>query len=188
MPEVFEESTSLVVEGVLSVSLSDFRAMTKQDLVYGLHPSPFGQVLVAVTKGSLCGFLFQGAIPKDYFLLQATAHLKVDLDCFNPKITLPFFNQVFNGEKPPLLLSGTPFQLKVWMHLLTLKRGDIITYQELAEKIGFPRAMRSIGQALKANPLAYVLPCHRVISSSGKWGGYRWGSTLKKKLIEKEKE
>jgi AraC family transcriptional regulator of adaptative response/methylated-DNA-[protein]-cysteine methyltransferase len=188
MPEFFEESTSLVIEGVHSISLSGFRAMAKQDLVCGLHPSPFGQVLVAVAQGSLCGFLFQGTIPKDYFLVQAAAHLKVDLGYFDSKTTLPFLDQVLAGERPPLLLSGTPFQLKVWVHLLAIKKGEIITYQELAEKIGFPRAMRSIGQALKANPLAYVLPCHRIVSSSGKWGGYRWGSSLKKKLIEKEQE
>lgn len=178
-----------VLEGtqiVRTCTLVEFQEMSYGGLIYGVHPSEFGDVLVACLEDRLCGLLFQGDLPKDFFLLQARAHLRAELVHYSEETTRPFWETVFAQEQPPLLLAGTPFQLRVWLALLQLPKGSVMTYQQLASLIHAPRAMRSIGQALKANPVAYVLPCHRVISASGKLGGYRWGSALKRRLLAAE--
>lgn len=83
----------------------------------------------------------------------------------------------------PLHLGGTPFQLKVWQALLRIPEGQLATYQQVAKSLGLPRAHRAVGTAIGANPIGYLIPCHRVIRSTGVIGDYRWGSTRKTALI-----
>jgi len=82
-----------------------------------------------------------------------------------------------------LHLKGTDFQLKVWEALLKIPMGKLSTYGNLAAQIGNPRASRAVGAAIGSNPVAFLIPCHRVIQSSGEYGGYRWGSLRKTLLI-----
>jgi AraC family transcriptional regulator of adaptative response/methylated-DNA-[protein]-cysteine methyltransferase len=82
-----------------------------------------------------------------------------------------------------LHLKGTDFQLKVWENLLKIPMGSLSTYGNLAEKIGNPNASRAVGTATGNNPVAYLIPCHRVIQSTGNLGGYRWGNTRKTAII-----
>ncbi len=163
-----------------------YQEIAKEGLVYGVHSSPFGRVLLATFQEKLCGFLFQGRIPDSCFFEQAQSHLKAPLIYFSPEKTLPWLEDVLERKPIPLLISGTPFQLRVWQELCRIPYGEVTTYQEIAVRVGTPKAMRSIGQALKANPLAYVLPCHRVVSASGHLGGYRWGTLLKQYLLALE--
>jgi AraC family transcriptional regulator of adaptative response/methylated-DNA-[protein]-cysteine methyltransferase len=177
---------SSVLHDIVTVSPADFESRSDEKLIYGVHSSPFGPALIAVLEDRLCGFLFQGSLSEDNFYFQAQRHLNTSLTHYRPDVTESFMNRALKEEVPPLILSGTPFQLSVWKILTQIPKGSVVTYQELAETIGSPRAMRSIGQALKANPIAYILPCHRVISASGRLGGYRWGVLLKKNLLEAE--
>lgn len=173
-------------ESTISVSLEDFQTMTQEGLFYGIHECPFGPVVAAVFQNRLCGLVFQGNMRSEYLVEQSQRHLKTLLAYYHPEVTAPFVEQVFGGERPPVLLAGTSFQIEVWQHLLKIPKGTVLTYQELAQALNRPQAMRSVGQALKANPLAYVFPCHRVVSSSGKMGGYRWGAGLKERLLASE--
>lgn len=84
-------------------------------------------------------------------------------------------------------LYGTAFQRKVWQALLEIPPGTTETYQQVAERIGDPKAVRPLANAIGANPLAIIVPCHRVIRSDGKMGGYRWGEDIKRKLLDREK-
>ncbi len=84
-------------------------------------------------------------------------------------------------------LYGTELQKKVWRAALRVKSGQTVTYAELAKMAGYPNAVRAVANALGANEISLLIPCHRVIRSDGKIGGYRWGSEFKKKLLEKEK-
>lgn len=86
----------------------------------------------------------------------------------------------------PLHLYGTPFQLAVWEDLLHIEQGDITTYGEVARRVGKPHAARPVGRAVGSNPVMRIIPCHRVICTNGKMGGYRWGVERKIKLLNQE--
>ncbi|MBX3363611.1 MAG: methylated-DNA--[protein]-cysteine S-methyltransferase [Phycisphaeraceae bacterium] len=85
-----------------------------------------------------------------------------------------------------IALRGTPFQLRVWHELRQIPRGVTISYAELAERIGSPAAVRAVGQANRVNPVAIVIPCHRVIAADGSLHGYAGGHAVKRRLLELE--
>ncbi|TGM42697.1 methylated-DNA--[protein]-cysteine S-methyltransferase [Leptospira biflexa] len=99
------------------------------------------------------------------------------------------FLQTFSLPKDPIQLSvlGTPFQIKVWQSLLSIPIGEVTTYGEIAKSIGKTNAQRAVGTAIGKNPIAVLVPCHRVIQSSGLFGGYRWDPKRKQMLIAWEK-
>lgn len=84
-------------------------------------------------------------------------------------------------------LWGSEFQMLVWGALYLIPSGKTVSYQEIANQINKPNAVRAVGTACGKNPLAIIIPCHRVISSNGKEGGYRWGLDIKRQLIDREK-
>jgi AraC family transcriptional regulator of adaptative response/methylated-DNA-[protein]-cysteine methyltransferase len=86
-------------------------------------------------------------------------------------------------DKIKLHLKGTPFQIKVWNALLQIPVGSLKSYLEIANEIGDPKASRAVGTAIGNNPIAYIIPCHRVITSSGNLGGYHWGIDRKSAII-----
>mgnify|MGYP000850979676 CR=1 FL=1 len=86
----------------------------------------------------------------------------------------------------PLSLEGTPFQKKVWQVLMTIPYGKTMTYKQVAEAIGNPKACRAVGLANNRNPIPIIVPCHRVIGSNGKLVGYAGGLHIKEKLLEME--
>ena len=88
------------------------------------------------------------------------------------------------GSRPfTLQIKGTNFQINVWKALLNIPKGFITSYQDIAAYIGHPKAFRAVASAIAINPVAYLIPCHRVIAKSGKIHQYRWGSARKKALI-----
>lgn len=95
-------------------------------------------------------------------------------------------NQDYITTPPPLLLQGTPFQIKVWQAAQKIPAGVTITYKDLAIKIGHPAAWRAVANALANNKISYFIPCHRIIGSTGKLAGYRWGIERKKILLDAE--
>ncbi|MEO1311874.1 MAG: methylated-DNA--[protein]-cysteine S-methyltransferase [Pseudomonadota bacterium] len=93
------------------------------------------------------------------------------------------------GPRPdlPLDLRGTAFQMKVWRFLMTIPEGDVLSYTELAEKVGNPKAVRAAASACARNRVAILIPCHRVLRSDGSLGGYRWGLDRKRALLDQER-
>lgn len=100
---------------------------------------------------------------------------------------LEYFSGVRHSFVLPLARQGTPFQLRVWEELVNIPYGSTITYSELAERAGKPNAPRAAGRANATNPIAVIVPCHRVIGSKGDVTGYLYGVEMKKKLLDLEK-
>ena len=94
---------------------------------------------------------------------------------------------VSNSSSLPLKPQGTPFQLRVWDQISKIDFGEVSTYQKVATSLGIPSAVRAVASALSKNPIAYLIPCHRIIRADGKIGGYRWTSSLKRMLLNYEK-
>lgn len=98
-----------------------------------------------------------------------------------------YWQKISQDETVESILLGTPFQQQIWMALLKIPKGETATYHDIAKLINRPKAYRAVGNAVGANPLSYVIPCHRVIRSDSTLGGYRWGKDIKKKLLIEEK-
>jgi AraC family transcriptional regulator of adaptative response/methylated-DNA-[protein]-cysteine methyltransferase len=158
-------------------------------ITYGIHPSPFGECLLAVTARGICSLMFV----EDGNLEAALAAFRHDWQkaklSEDPTRTLPLLEQVFsaaNVASLPLHLLGTNFQLKVWEALLRIPPGALTTYTTVAQSIGRPTAARAVSNAVAHNPIAYLIPCHRVIRESGEMGGYRYGIPRKRAMLEWE--
>jgi AraC family transcriptional regulator of adaptative response/methylated-DNA-[protein]-cysteine methyltransferase len=153
---------------------------------YGLPETPFGRALIGITDRGVCylGFLSTNEMPRpDELLHQAwpTARLQPDAsaaaDCCDAIFT-PLAQRSLT-----VLVKGTPFQVQVWQALLSIPLGGLATYQTIAAAIGRPTAARAVGNAVGKNPIAYLIPCHRVIRGSGALGGYRWGLARKSAIL-----
>ena len=156
---------------------------------YGIHATPFGDCLLATTPRGICALSFHHPIEIEAALAdlrQRWAGARIEAD---PATTAALVAQIFanNPQQHPaplhLLVQGTNFQLRVWEALLRLPPGTATTYGDLAERIGAPRAGRAVGSAVGHNPIAYLIPCHRVIRASGVLGEYRWGALRKQALL-----
>ena len=155
---------------------------------YGLHASPFGTCLVAVTGRGICHLGFVQSTEGDA-LDVLTAAWKNARMIEDHKSTKPLVGQIFDASargRLNLHLRGTNFQLKVWEALLQIPAGMATTYEGLAERIGHPAASRAVGSAVGHNPIAVLIPCHRVIRKVGEFGNYRYGSTRKMALLAYE--
>jgi AraC family transcriptional regulator of adaptative response/methylated-DNA-[protein]-cysteine methyltransferase len=154
---------------------------------YGFHPTPFGCCLLATTERGICTLYFVSESGEKSALegLQAewpAAELFHDPDATGPLVAHLFGS---NGGPRPfhLLLRGTNFQVKVWRALLSVPEGVMVSYQDVAELIGRPEATRAVASAIARNPISYLIPCHRVISSAGRSHRYRWGAARKKAIL-----
>ena len=158
-------------------------------IAYGMHPSPFGECLVAVTERGVCALSFLDADGPEHEIEElrarwAGARLEEDSKRTEAMIRRIFASAQTGNRSPiPLLLKGTNFQIKVWEALLRVRPGAVISYHGLARAVGNPRADRAVGSAVGANPIAYLIPCHRVIRSTGVFGNYRYGSTRKTAML-----
>jgi AraC family transcriptional regulator of adaptative response/methylated-DNA-[protein]-cysteine methyltransferase len=153
---------------------------------FGIHPTPFGQALIGITDRGICHLSFvQTDLDTSLNILKkkwTRAVLMEDSQSTGALIT-PVFSLGSNPAPISLFLSGTNFQLKVWEALLNVPRGSVTTYEQVAAQIGEPNAMRAVGAAIGQNPIAYLIPCHRVIRKMGEFGNYRWGTARKKALL-----
>lgn len=156
---------------------------------HGVHDSPFGPCLLTHTERGICGLAFLEPTDHNRSLARLTAHwpnARVVADA-GPGAELAA--RIFGsggGRSLTLLLNGTPFQIQVWRALLRIPSGSIASYQALAGYVGNPNAGRAVGAASRANPIAYLIPCHRVIRKSGALGGYRWGLGRKLAMLSRE--
>src|SRR5690606_3361929 len=148
--------------------------------------SPFGNIIVASTLKGLCFMAFNDHEEEALFQLKkkfpnATFNRKTD--SFQQNALYIFKNDWNRLPEIKLHIKGTGFQLKVWETLLKIPLGQLSSYGSIAKKMGAPNASRAVGTAIGSNPVAFLIPCHRVIQSSGIVGGYMWGSTRKTAMI-----
>lgn len=153
---------------------------------YSFSESPFGRIISASTEKGICYMAFEenkeNAL-RDLHHRFPNASFFEKYDEFQ-KNALSIFNKDWSKLNTiKLHLKGTDFQLKVWESLLKIPLGKLSTYGSLASEIGSPKASRAVGTAIGSNPVAFLIPCHRVIQSSGKIGGYMWGSDRKQLII-----
>jgi len=154
---------------------------------YGVHPSPFGQCLVAATERGICKLSFADG-PGDLVAQESelsaqwfAAEIARD-DAATEGLADTIFSRSGSGSLD-LLLKGSPFQLKVWEALLSIPEARLASYQHVADMIGRPAAVRAVASAIGRNDIAYLIPCHRVIRSNGEFSKYRWGAERKQALI-----
>lgn len=154
---------------------------------YSFADTPFGKVIVASTYKGICHMAFVDDGEEEALQLlkqnypNATYNQLVDRTQQN---ALFIFTQDWRQlDEIKLHLKGTDFQIKVWETLLKVPAGGLTTYSALAQKTGSPNASRAVGSAVGSNPVAFLIPCHRVIKSTGEIGQYHWGSTRKNAII-----
>ncbi|WP_431418467.1 bifunctional transcriptional activator/DNA repair enzyme AdaA [Aeromonas dhakensis] len=154
---------------------------------HGVHDTPFGQAFVALTPRGVCNFSFlDDQAPQTP--LAALAHSWPEAELREaPSRTQGVIHTMFDGSKTPdrpisLHVSGTNFQISVWRALLQIPPAKVVSYAQVASAVGNPKAARAVGLAVGTNPVALMIPCHRVIQQNGKLGGYHWGETRKQAI------
>jgi AraC family transcriptional regulator, regulatory protein of adaptative response / methylated-DNA-[protein]-cysteine methyltransferase len=166
------------------------------EIRWGLHPSPFGECLIALTGRGICGLSFvshgkeRQAVealaaewPRARLLHDARRADRVARLLFDPAARAVAPAAAPGGRPFSLLLHGTNFQIKVWEALLAIPPGTVSTYEAVARSLGREGSARAVGNAVGANPVAFLIPCHRVIRASGELGGYRWGAERKRLML-----
>lgn len=159
------------------------------EIRFGIHPSPFGECLVALTDRGVCNLMFvqnherEAAIT---FLKDNWSAAKFTEDYSGTGVVIDEMMVLFQKKSSTplrLYLSGTNFQIKVWEALLQIPPGSVVSYEDVAMHIGMPSASRAVGNAISRNPIPVLIPCHRVIRKSGEFGDYRWGASRKKAIL-----
>jgi len=176
---------------LLGMKARDYRARGKgQRIAFTCFETALGTVLVAATEKGLCSVkLGDDAERLKRLLAEEFPQANVEengLHALKQKI-LAFIDGQAGLARIPLDIRGTVFQQRVWDELRRIPRGETRTYQDIARAIGFPAAVRAVGSACGANPVALVVPCHRAVRTDGGLGGYAWGLARKKKLLTLEK-
>lgn len=181
-------------------------------IYYSFSSTPFGKVIIASTERGLCYLSFCEPIRHSIEILKRDGHSEIEggrldelkevaklqekfstaiLEQGEKRIHLEalkyFFGKKEESNTVPLDLYGTTFQLEVWKLLQRIPYGSTTTYGDLAEAMGKQGGARAVGTAVGANPIAGLIPCHRVVQTSGKLGGYRWGLERKKSLLQWER-
>lgn len=153
---------------------------------YSFAETPFGNILVASTAKGICHMAFAETEADAFVKLVSrfpnAQYLQIT-DLLQQNALRIFSHGWDNPTEIKLHLKGSGFQIKVWETLLKIPSGNLSTYGSIAQAIGNPNASRAVGTAIGDNPVAYLIPCHRVIQSSGNFGQYHWGSTRKAAMI-----
>jgi AraC family transcriptional regulator, regulatory protein of adaptative response / methylated-DNA-[protein]-cysteine methyltransferase len=159
---------------------------------YTVIDSLLGRVLVAATDVGICEVSLGASneylvdeLSRDYPEAQIE---RADSAMKNwAKIVVDYIAARRSAVKLPVDLHATSFQLQVWKELCAIPRGATRSYQEIAKRVGRPRAARAVGHAIGSNPISVLIPCHRAVRLSGTLGGYRWGLQRKRKLLALER-
>lgn len=160
---------------------------------YALWRTSLGDLFAAVTDRGLCALRLcekremSGILDE---LRRQHPHAELAEDADKLRDWQARVEDVLNGQAPadalPLDLVGTTFQKHVWQTLVKVPWGKTLSYTDLARKAGKPRAIRAVASACARNPIAFVIPCHRILSKNGGLGGYYWGLQMKRDLLERE--
>jgi AraC family transcriptional regulator, regulatory protein of adaptative response / methylated-DNA-[protein]-cysteine methyltransferase len=156
---------------------------------FGFHPSPFGHALIMATDRGLAGLAFadhgkESATLADMKRRWPKAHYFEDAARTGPIAQRVFDSKQWSSQQPlRVVLIGTDWEVRVWEALLQIPMGRLTTYSGLASKVRNPTAARAVGAAVGKNPIAFVVPCHRVIGKAGALTGYHWGITRKHAML-----
>jgi AraC family transcriptional regulator of adaptative response/methylated-DNA-[protein]-cysteine methyltransferase len=173
-----------------AVTPGEFKARGKGlTITYGFHDSPFGECLIARTDRGICwlSFVRNGGRKGPLDELGGTwenARIVEDPAKTGPLVARIYDPAQWRRSSPlPILVKGTNFQIKVWEALLHIPVGTVVSYEDIALYIGFPRAVRAVGNAVGKNPVSFVIPCHRVVRKTAEFGNYGGGPARKKAMI-----
>ena len=161
------------------------------EIWYGVHPSPFGPCFIGQTERGICALGFADDHRGDAQAVRAEFERRWPAARFREgrAATEAIVARIFDGRRATaaeplrLALCGTNFQLKVWEALLRIPPGRIMSYHALAQALGVPRSARAVGGAVAANPISYLIPCHRVIRRSGHISNYEWSPARKRVML-----
>lgn len=188
--EIVMEDVNPCVISIIPMTRAEYLGKEKKlTISYSQFTVPTGKFLVASTPRGICFLMpaeakwhpvetLKKSFPKARFRCQKIAIHKKAASIMRQR-----YDKV---DQLCLHLLGTAFQISVWQDLLSVPLGKITTYLNIAQRIEKPRAARAVGQAVSSNPVMGIIPCHRVICSNGKLGGYHWGADKKIKILNKE--
>jgi AraC family transcriptional regulator of adaptative response/methylated-DNA-[protein]-cysteine methyltransferase len=178
----------------LGMTPSQFkRGGAKLQIYYALQPCELGMVLVAATEIGVCAIMLGDTHAilehnlRQRFPQAQLAQDEVLLAGWVGEVIQTLKTPAY-GANLPLDIRGTAFQRRVWAALQEIPHGQTATYEQIASRIGQPRAVRAVANACAQNKIAVIIPCHRVVRKDGGLGGYRWGMARKKALLEKERQ
>jgi len=159
---------------------------------YGFCETPIGRCLLGVCEGRICYLAFapdgsDSEVLGDLAARWSGASLSQDVEVATMAMHSNFPATESSSRVIKLLVQGTEFQIQVWQALLKIPYASLSTYAQVANAVGRPKATRAVGTAIGANPIAWLIPCHRVVRSDGGLGGYRWGLAAKKACLDFEK-
>jgi AraC family transcriptional regulator of adaptative response/methylated-DNA-[protein]-cysteine methyltransferase len=153
-------------------------------IAWGTFESPFGPVVAAGTSQGLCGLAFTAELGEQGARFDLKRRWPEATWEERPEALRSWVDNAFARRGAvPLAVAGGPFDLKVWQALIAIPEGSVATYSHIAEAIGNPKAVRAVGSAVGRNPLAWLIPCHRVLRRDGALGGYHWGLPVKRGLL-----
>lgn len=159
---------------------------------YAVVPCSLGQLLVARNERGVCAILLGDdpdtlahELQKRFAGARRAEAVDRDFEALVSRVVARVESPA-SGVDFPLDVRGTAFQQRVWEALRRIPAGETLTYGELARRLGQPKAARAVASACGANPLAVVIPCHRIVAADGSLGGYRWGLTRKRALLDRE--
>ena len=157
------------------------------NVIYGFHQTPFGKCLIATTQKGICHLSFLNDRDPTKALSELKQEWFNEQFCEDIKKTQYIVNQIFEYKYiDNILLKGSIFQIRVWKTLLNIPLGETVSYKTVAKLISQPTSIRAVANAIAKNAIAFLIPCHRVIASSGKIHKYRWGGVLKQNILEYE--
>ena len=154
---------------------------------YGFHGTPFGKCLIGITDRGICFLGFTEGDKNDLSPLKKLWYKSRLVK--NAKVTEPLIKQIFlnapvyQNQPFNVLVKGTNFQINVWKALISIPPGALVSYGDMAALVGKNRATRAVAQAIAHNPISFLIPCHRVIKSTGQFHGYQWGVDRKKAML-----
>jgi AraC family transcriptional regulator of adaptative response/methylated-DNA-[protein]-cysteine methyltransferase len=173
-----------------AVTPGEFKARGKGlTIAYGFHDSPFGECLIARTDRGICWLAFVLGGGRKALLDELAGSWKNARIVADPSATRSLVARIYDPSRwksatpLPVLVKGTNFQIKVWEALLRIPVGTVVTYEDVALYIGFPKAVRAVGNAVGKNPVSFVIPCHRVVRKTAEFGNYGGGPARKKAML-----
>jgi AraC family transcriptional regulator of adaptative response/methylated-DNA-[protein]-cysteine methyltransferase len=154
------------------------------EIAWGWFETPFGPALAMGTDRGLCGLAFAAETGPEAAMADLRGRWPLADHVEAPERLDAWVAAAFGGAgEARLLLSGGPFQIKVWEALLQVPSGHVTTYSDIAAAIGRPTAMRAVGTAVGRNPISWLIPCHRALQKAGGLGGYHWGLGVKRAML-----
>ena len=163
--------------------------MNINEISYGWSDSPFGKVLIFLKLDMIVGIAFKNSNTTDNIEADMKARWAKKSISFEHSNIKEIADKIFHSNsKLTLCIEGSEIQLKVWRALLNIQRGSTNTYSNIAKEAAYPNAVRAVASTIGKNPIAWLIPCHRVLRKSGDIGGYHWGINLKKRMLFEESQ